>query len=196
MQIKAHTHCNVKSFLGASSLGPLFCYILKEFSLLSVPFLHFLTHQPIHYYIITDPSLERNCSLRGLHVLNLTDVFQSLRSSRGKPCSQDGANKPVKPVKLKSVKGKVRWEKLFIAYKRPDSVVSLLQLLSLCPSSPVLECPRLSPTPSGRNSIGGAPATDRCQTKCTAEGRKGQLLSTPCSWRLPETAAVNTYCVK
>lgn len=153
-----------------------------------------LTHQPIHYYIITDPSLERNCSPRGLHVLNLTDLFQSLCSAGGKACSQDGANKPVKLVKLKSVKGKVRWEKLFIAYKRPGSVVSLLQLLSLCPSSPVLECPHLSPTPSGRNSIGGAPATDRCQTKCTAEGRRGQLLSTPCSWRLPEAAAVNTYC--
>lgn len=48
------THCNVKSFLGDSSLGPLFCYILKEFSLLSVPFLHSLSHSStyslLHHY--------------------------------------------------------------------------------------------------------------------------------------------------
>lgn len=52
-------------------------------------------------------------------------------------------------MKLKSVKGKAKWEKLSIVYKRPDSE-SLLQLISLViplPSGHALASPQPTPRP-------------------------------------------------
>lgn len=91
---------------------------------------------------------------------------------QGDMCSQPRANKPVKPVKLKSVKS------LLFVHRKPSSCSPLSWPRRSLPISLQSWSLRVSPpAPSRSNWAGGDLATDRCQTSDAAEGKRGQLLS-------------------
>lgn len=106
----------------------------------------------------------------------------------------------MRPVKLKSVKGKVGWEKQFLLLTACLNFLGRSGPISLLGAATHALPPRhtlyFPPAPSGRNSTGRSLVTSRWQTNYMlgTEGRREWPLSLyPLTQRLLEAAAVNAY---